>query len=162
MNWCISRFLKKTYGEFWNTCRSLFRIARWGQTLCNIRSWRNVNLLYEVKFYRRKPHRFLQQEKVKKASCCRFVCIPRCQTAPHFDEWYFYITEMIYEKKFPCSRTKYEWTVVILLALFAVFKSLEIWTMTNIDIIWWTVLSIQVWNSYQCLLVFYTRDANTN
>jgi hypothetical protein len=70
--------------------------------ICNTRSWRNVNLLYEVKFYRRKPHRFLQQEKAKKAACCRgFVYIPRGQTQPLIlmNELYFYVIEMIYEKK---------------------------------------------------------------
>jgi len=83
------------------------------QTFCNIQSWRNINLLYEVKFYRKKLHRFLQQEKVKKASCCRrFVCIPRGQTAPHFDEWIVFVHHRNYLwKKFPCSRTKCEWTV---------------------------------------------------
>jgi len=49
-----------------------------------------------------------------------------CQTQPLIlmnDELYFYIIEMIYEKRSPCSRTKYEWTVVNLLALFAELKS---------------------------------------
>jgi len=68
-----------------------------------LRCWRNVNLLYEVKFYRRKPHRFLQQEKVKKASCCRrFVFIAHDQTQPLIlmNKLYFYIIEIIYEKNF--------------------------------------------------------------
>jgi len=101
----------------------LYCALRTLETLWNIRNWRNVNLLYEVKFYRRKPHRFLQQEKVKKAS---EGLQSMCQTQPLIlmnDELYFYIIEMIYEKRSPCSRTKYEWTVVNLLALFAELKS---------------------------------------
>lgn len=132
MNWCISRFLKKTGGGCSVIHTDHYFVLRIedSQILCNIRSWRSVNLLYEVKFCRRKPHRL--KEKLKKASCCRrFVCISRGQTQPHIlmNELYFCIIEMIYKKKNPCLRTKCEWTVVNLLVLFAVLKSVEIWAM---------------------------------
>lgn len=117
------------------------------------------------KILSQKAASFLTTRKGEEGVVLQKFCLQSmCQTQPLVlmnDELYFYIIEMIYEKRRPCSRTKYEWTVVNLLALFAVLKSLEIWTMTSIDI-WWTVLSIQVWNSHQCLLVFYTRYRNTN
>jgi hypothetical protein len=161
-------FLKEGYGGVCSVIHAdhyfVLRIED-SQTLCNIRSWRNVNLLYEVKIYRRKPLRFVQQEKAKKASCCRrLVCIPRGQTARHFDVWIVFLhhrNDLYNKKKGGGFKNKPEWTVVNLLALFALLKSVEIWTLKNTDM-WWTVLSIQVWISNQCLLVFYTRDRNAN
>jgi hypothetical protein len=60
-------------------------------------------VLYEVKFYRRNPHRFLQQEKVKEGVAPqKVVCIPCGQTQPLIliNELYFCIIEMAYEKNF--------------------------------------------------------------
>jgi hypothetical protein len=161
MNWCISRFLKKTGGRYSAVYADYYFVLRIEdtQTLWNIRNWRNVNLLYEVKFYRRKTHRFLQQEKVKKASCFRrFAVHTWPNTAPHFDEWW--IVFMIYEKK-------------------SVFKN-KIWMNSNENLgsfccaqacgdlnydQYWYMMDSSIHTSLEFVPVFvsiYTRYRNTN
>lgn len=149
-----------------NTWRSLFCIAHWGQSdIVQHTKLKKHKLAIWSKILSQKAAAFPTTRKGEEGVVLQKVCLQSTwpNTAPHFDEWIVFLDHRNdLWKKIPCSRTKYEWTVVNLLAFFAVLKSVEIWTMTNIDIICWTVLSLQVWNSYQCLLVFYTRDRNTN
>lgn len=106
------------------------------------------------KILSQKPASFLTTRKGERGRRPAEGCLHSMwsNTAPHFDKWIVFLHHRNgLWKKFPCSRTKYEWVVVNPLAPFAVLKAVEIRTMTNIGIIWWRVLSIWVWNSSRML-----------
>lgn len=125
-----------------------------GQILCNTHRSRNIKLLWWVKYHLRNGNRFKQQQKMNMGillhkNVC-FLSTLWCKMS-HFVQWIATSANIqkLYAKQITYLRTKYESTVVHVLAPFAISKCVKVWIMPN-----------KFLTSF--CLVFCTWERNTN